>query len=174
MHAQLEESRMITRRRLAQSAGAAVVGCALAQASSRARAAGGWSEQLAAEFAKIETESGGRLGVAVLDTASGARSAHRGDERFPLCSTFKLLAAGAILARVDAGKERLDRRIRFEACDIVVYSPITKDRVGGEGMSLAEICEAAMTVSDNTAGNLLLATLEGPNGLTAYARSAMR
>ncbi|MGP0093305.1 MAG: class A beta-lactamase [Xanthobacteraceae bacterium] len=162
---------MITRRRLAQSAGAAVVGCALTRLPSPARTAGGWSEQLAAEFARIETESGGRLGVAVLDTLSGARSAHRGDERFPLCSTFKLLAAGAILARVNAGKERLDRRIRFEARDIVVYSPITKDRVGGEGMSLAEICEAAMTVSDNTAGNLLLATLDGPNGLTAYARS---
>lgn len=162
---------MITRRRLAQSTGATVVACMLARASSRARAAGDWLEPLAGEFQKIEMESGGRLGVAVLDTLSGARSAHRGDQRFPLCSTFKLLAAGAILARVDAGEERLDRRIRFEARDIVSYSPITKDRVGGEGMSLAEICEAAMTVSDNTAGNLLLATLDGPNGLTGYARS---
>jgi beta-lactamase class A len=162
---------MMTRRRLAQGAGVAIVGCALAGAPSRARAAGGWSATLAAELQKIEAESGGRLGVAVLDTLTGARAAHRGEERFPLCSTFKLLAAGAVLARVDAGKERLDRRIRFEARDIVVYSPITKDRVVGEGMSLAEICEAALTMSDNTAGNLLLATLDGPNGLTAYARS---
>jgi beta-lactamase class A len=81
------------------------------------------------------------------------------------------LAAGAILADVDAGKEHLDRRIRFEARDIVPYSAITKDRVGGEGMSIAEICEAAITMSDNTAGNLLLATLGGPKGLTAFARS---
>jgi beta-lactamase class A len=127
--------------------------------------------QLGANLAKIEADVNGRLGVAVLDTLTRARAAHRADERFPMCSTFKLLAAAAVLARFDAGKERLDRRVRFEARDVVVYSPITKERAVGEGMSLAELCEAAMTVSDNTAGNLLLATLGGPAGLTAYARS---
>src|SRR5262249_53456680 len=88
-----------------------------------------------------------------------------------MCSAFKLLAAAATLARVDAGEERLDRRVRFGAGEVVVNSPITKDRLGGEGMTLAELCEAAMTVSDNTAGNLLLANLGGPAGLTGYARS---
>jgi beta-lactamase class A len=120
---------------------------------------------------KIEQESGGRLGVAALDTATGAPALHRADERFPMCSTFKLLAASAILARVDAGREHLDRRIRFETSDLAEYSPITKERIGGEGMSLAELCEAAMTVSDNTAANLLLAALDGPAGVTAYART---
>jgi beta-lactamase class A len=162
---------MTTRRRFTQGACAAVAACGLVRASRQARAASGWSEKLAADLAKIEADSGGRLGVAVLDTLAGARSAHRADERFPMCSTFKLLAAGAILARVDAGKERLDRRIRFEAGDIVVNSAITKDRAGGDGMSLGELCEAAMVVSDNTAGNLLLAALGGPAGLTAYAHS---
>jgi beta-lactamase class A len=109
--------------------------------------------------------------VAVLDTLSGERTGHRLDERFPMCSTFKLLAAAAILARVDAQRERLDRRITFAASEVVVNSPVTKDRHGGTGMSLAELCEAAMTVSDNTAGNLLLASLGGPAGLTAFARS---
>jgi beta-lactamase class A len=160
---------MITRRRLVGGAGAAVAGFALAGA--QAWATGERLAQLGADFAKIESDSGGRLGVAVLDTLTQARAAHRADERFPMCSTFKLLAAAAVLARVDAGKERLDRRVRFEVGDVVVYSPITKERTGGEGMSLAELCEAAMTVSDNTAGNLLLATLGGPAGLTAYARS---
>jgi beta-lactamase class A len=88
-----------------------------------------------------------------------------------MCSTFKLLAAAAILSRVDAQEERLDRRIRFEASDVVVNSPVTKDRTGGNGMSLEELCEAAMTVSDNTAGNLILAALGGPAGLTSHARS---
>ena len=110
-------------------------------------------------------------GLDILDTVTGARTSHRADESFPMCSTFKLLAAAAILSRVDAGRERLDRRIRFEASEVVVNSAVTKDRVGGPGMSLAEICEAAMIVSDNTAGNLLLAALGGPAGLTAYARS---
>jgi beta-lactamase class A len=162
---------MTTRRRFAQGACAAVAACGLVPTPRQARAASGWSEKLAAELAKIEADSGGRLGVAVLDTLTGARSAHRADERFPMCSTFKLLAAGAILARVDAGKERLNRRIRFEAGDIVVNSAITKDRAGGDGMSLGELCEAAMVVSDNTAGNLLLAALGGSTALTAYVRT---
>jgi beta-lactamase class A len=162
---------MTTRRRFAQGACAAVAACGLVPTPRQARAASGWSEKLAAELAKIEADSGGRLGVAVLDTLTGARSAHRADERFPMCSTFKLLAAGAILARVDAGKERLNRRIRFEAGDIVVNSAITKDRAGGDGMSLGELCEAVMVVSDNTAGNLLLAALGGSTALTAYVRT---
>jgi beta-lactamase class A len=148
-----------------------MVGSAVPIGPRAAPAAGGISERLAAELARIEAQSGGRLGVAVRDTATETAAGHRGDERFPMCSTFKLLAAGAILARIDAGKERLDRHIKFEARDVVVNSPITKDRAGGDGMTVAELCEAAMTVSDNTAGNLLLAALDGPEGLTAYARS---
>jgi len=157
---------MITRRRLVGGAGAAVAAFAVARAEAVPRFMG-----LPADFAKIEADIRGRLGVAVLDTLTQARATHRADERFPMCSTFKLLAAAAVLARVEAGKERLDRRIRFETRDIVVNSASTKDRAGGEGMTLAELCEAAMIVSDNTAGNLLLATLGGPAGLTAYARS---
>lgn len=136
-----------------------------------ARAGEEWSEKLSRNFAELEKERGGRLGVAVIDTQNGKSAAYRGDERFPMCSTFKMLAAAALLARVDVGKEQLDRRVRFEARDVVVYSPLSKNRAGDEGMSLAEICEAAVTLSDNTAGNLLLANLGGPEGLTAYARS---
>ena len=143
----------------------------LRQDDHRADAASGLSDALAEELSEIEAKSGGRLGVAVLDTLTLKQAGNRADERFPMCSTFKLLAAAAVLARVDAGQERLDRRVRFEAGDLVVNSPITKDRVGEGGMSLEELCEAAMTVSDNTAGNLLLASLGGPAALNAYARS---
>jgi beta-lactamase class A len=119
----------------------------------------------------LEAASGGRLGVAVIDTASGAQAGYRADERFPLCSTFKLLAAAAVLARVDAGHEQLHRRILFAAADVVVNSPITKDHAGESGMTLDQLCVAAMTMSDNTAGNLLLAAIGGPPALTAYART---
>nr|WP_235782643.1 class A beta-lactamase [Bradyrhizobium murdochi] len=129
------------------------------------------NQRLSDEIKRLESESGGRLGVCVLDTATNTRHDHRGDERFPMCSTFKMLAAAAILARVDAGHEQLTRRITFDASALVVYSPITEKRVGGDGMTLAEICEAAVTLSDNTAGNLLLASIGGPPGLTAFARS---
>ena len=122
-------------------------------------------------LAGLERRNGGRLGVAVLDTASGRSSGHRSDERFPLTSTFKFLAAALVLARVDRGQEQLDRRIVFSDKDLVTYSPVTKDHVGPAGMSVADICAAAVTLSDNTAGNLMLASFGGPAALTAYARS---
>lgn len=123
------------------------------------------------KFAELERRNGGRLGVAAFDTASGRRIGHRSEERFPMCSTFKFLAAAFVLARVDRGEERLDRRIVYSTQDLVTYSPITKDHVGPAGLSVAELCDATMTLSDNTAGNLLLASFGGPAGLTAYARS---
>ena len=126
---------------------------------------------LARALTRIEAASGGRLGVAVLDLALGQRSGHRSTERFPLCSTFKVLACGALLSRVDKGLEDLERRILFEPKDVVTYSPITKDRVGRGGMTLAELCEAALTQSDNTAGNLILASLGGPSAVTAFAHA---
>ena len=127
--------------------------------------------ETAEALGRIEAASGGRLGVAILDTASGRRTGHRSTERFPLCSTFKVLACGAVLIRVDSGREDLDRRIIFGSEDLVTYSPVTKDRVGREGMTLGELCKAAMTQSDNTAGNLILRSLGGPSAVTATARS---
>jgi beta-lactamase class A len=122
------------------------------------------------EIKRLERESGGRLGVGVIETATGARHSHRGDERFPMCSTFKALAAAAVLAQVDAGKEQLSRRISYDASALITYSPVTEKHVG-DGMTLAELCDAAVTLSDNTAANLLLASIGGPAGLTSFARS---
>ena len=118
----------------------------------------------------LERRHGGRLGVSILDTASGKRTGHRADERFPMCSTFKFLAAAQVLARVDRGEEELQRRIVFARKDLVAYSPMTEKHVGAPGMTLAELCHAAITLSDNTAGNLLLDSFGGPAGLTAFAR----
>ena len=124
-----------------------------------------------APWQAIEASAAGRLGVAVLDTADGGLQGHRLDERFPMCSTFKWLAAAHVLARVDAGQERLDRRIHFSRDVLVTYSPATEKHAGRDGMTLAALCEAAITLSDNTAGNLLLESFGGPPGLTRYART---
>lgn len=121
-------------------------------------------------LARLEARDGGRLGVSVLDTGSGWALAHRSDERFPMCSTFKWVAAAAVLARVGRGQESLDRHIRYGATDLVPYSPVTKPQVA-QGMTLGALCEAAVVWSDNTAANLMLSTLGGPPGITAYARS---
>src|SRR5262245_24864657 len=119
---------MLTRRGFATLSLAPLIGCAGLCCSPAAAAEGG-PAALGETLAKIEAESGGRLGVAVLDTGSGALTGHRTDERFPMCSTFKALAAAAILARVDAGKEQLARRIPVEQKDILSYAPVTKQHV---------------------------------------------
>lgn len=133
----------------------------------RAEEAGELSKQLA----DIEKASGGRLGVGVLDTGNGRRAGHRADERFPLCSTFKFLAAAFVLARVDQRKERLERRVVYGPRDLVTHSPVTEKHADGTGMTVAQLCEATLTLSDNTAANLLLQSFGGPKGLTAFMRS---
>ncbi|HYG91670.1 MAG TPA: class A beta-lactamase [Azospirillum sp.] len=161
---------MLTRRAFSALVGSLVAGGAVARPGI-VYAAAGTGNDLTGTLAALEKRLGARLGVAALDTGTEQFWGYRADERFPLCSTFKLLASAAVLARVDAGRESLSRRIRFETGDLVTYSPITKDRVGGDGMTLAELCEATMTLSDNTAGNLILDSLGGPSGVTEFARS---
>jgi beta-lactamase class A len=122
-------------------------------------------------LAEIEAREGGRLGVFVRDTGTGATIEHRADERFPMCSTFKLLTAAAVLKRVDEGAERLDRRIAYGPSDLLEYAPIAKAHVAEGAMTLADLCAAAIDWSDNTAGNLVLQTIRGPAGFTQFARS---
>jgi beta-lactamase class A len=122
-------------------------------------------------LAAIEARVGSRLGVAALDLGSGARLAHRADERFPMCSTFKAMAAAAVLAKVDAGHERLDRFVRYGPADLLPYAPVSRAHVRQGGLTLGELCAAAVEVSDNTAANLILASLGGPAGWTRYVRS---
>lgn len=139
-----------------------------------AAAADGRRAALLDGVAGLERRHGGRLGVAVLDTAApdAAVVAHRGDERFAMTSTFKFVAAAFVLARVDRGEESLDRRVSYGRDQLVTYSPVTERHAGGAGgMAVGEICDAAVTLSDNTAGNLLLDGFGGPAGLTAYMRS---
>jgi beta-lactamase class A len=124
----------------------------------------------AAAWADIEREAAGRLGVAVIDTGSGRVDGHRLDERFPMCSTFKWLAAALVLRRVDLGQDTLQRRIRFGRDVLVSHSPVVETRLA-DGMTLAELCEATVTVSDNAAANLILGTFGGPPALTRFART---
>ncbi|GAB1718056.1 MAG: Beta-lactamase [Nitrobacter sp.] len=161
---------MIGRRRLLHAAGVGLAAAFTMGRAGSAQAAATLQERFVDELKRLESESGGRLGVTLLDTGAGRRIGHRMDERFPMCSTFKVLASGAVLHGVDAGKESLARRIYFTDVDLVTHSPETQKHVGPVGMTVAELCDAAMTLSDNTAGNLLLASIGGPQGLTAFVR----
>jgi beta-lactamase class A len=141
----------------------------LAGASTLAPAAG--KNALQHQLADVEKASGGRLGVCILDTGSGLRAGHRAEERFPMCSTFKFLAAAAVLHRVDHGQEQLERRIVVGQRDLIPHAPVTGKHVGPPGMTMAELCAAAVTQSDNPAANLMLASFGGPAGLTRYLRT---
>lgn len=129
------------------------------------------AQAAASRLDALERRHPGRICVSILEVASGKRVEHRADERILMCSTFKALAAALVLARVDKGEERLDRRIKFSKNDLVAGSAATETHAGGAGMTMAELCDAAVTRSDNTAGNLLLASFGGPAALTAFFRS---
>jgi beta-lactamase class A len=144
----------------------ALLPAALAQARPDAAAA----PNAAARLAALQRSHGGRLGVAILDTGSGRRVDCRGDERFLMCSTFKVLAVAAVLARVDRGDERLDRRIVFGPNVLLDYAPVTRLHIGAPGMTVEALCAATLTLSDNTAANLLLDALGGPQAVTAFVR----
>ncbi|OWV74828.1 class A beta-lactamase [Rhizobium sp. R339] len=131
----------------------------------------GGDDNVERRLAALEKRTGGRLGVSVLDTQTSITFGYRGSEAFPMCSTFKALAAGFVLARVDKGDESLERRVSYGKEKLVDYSPISEKHAGADGMTIAELCEAAVTVSDNTAGNLLLESFGGPPGLTDWLRS---
>lgn len=125
--------------------------------------------RLADPLAELEYHSGGRLGVAVKDVERGETAGYRADERFPLCSTGKVPAVAAILARHDSEGGWLERPIPIAATDLVAWSPVVERRVGA-AMSVAELCDAALTQSDNAAMNLLLRLLGGPGVVTQYLR----
>ena len=122
-------------------------------------------------IAAIEARAGGRLGVAALETGSNRRIEHRADERFPMCSTFKFLAAAAVLHRFDQKQDQLNRMVPYTATDLLEYAPVTREHVKEGGMTLSALCAAALNYSDNTAGNLLVKVIGGPAALTRYARS---
>jgi len=121
-----------------------------------------------AAFAALEAEFGSRVGVYAIDTGSGDEIAYRADERFAYASTFKALAAAAVLQKNDLAD--LDRVVTFSSDELITHSPVTELHVES-GMTLGELAEAAVRVSDNTAGNLLLEELDGPAGFTTALRA---
>lgn len=119
----------------------------------------------------LERRAGGRLGVAVLDLEDGSRLGHRAGERFAMASTFKLALVAAVLARVDAGTEDLTRRVDYGESDLQSYAPIARAHLAEGSLTIEALCDAALRYSDNTAANLLLGTVGGPAGLTAWLRA---
>lgn len=152
---------------LALAAVGPLAGCAVGSAAT-AETSNRWARALE----QIEKKSQGRLGVAMLDTGSGLALGWRQDERFAMCSTFKTPLAAWILALVDQGREQLDARVQYSTAELVEHSPISGPKAGARGgLTVGELCSATVSLSDNTAANLLLARHGGPAALTTWLRS---
>jgi len=123
------------------------------------------------ELVALEGSAGGRLGVCFIDTFSGITAGHRLDERFGMCSTFKLLLAGLVLREVDAARLTLEQRVPFGPEDMVPYAPVTERYLETGEMTVETLAEAAQTTSDNVAANLLVGLLGGPQGFTEKMRA---
>ena len=98
-------------------------------------------------IAEIERKAGGRLGVFVRDSGTGAELAHRAHERFPMCSTFKVLAAAAVLKKVDAARRRLD-----QAHPPTARRTCSTTRRRRRSMSPRAICASATSVPRRSNG----------------------
>lgn len=123
------------------------------------------------QFAELEERIRGRIGVTAIDFAGNKRVEYRAQERFLMCSTFKVLAVAAVLKRVDENKEKLYRFVPYCEGQLLEYAPVTRAHVKEGGMKVEALCAAAISQSDNTAANLLLEIIGGPKGFTEFVRS---
>lgn len=163
---------MLARRQFLQWTGAAAASALAATALARSpvAAAAPAPVRKADGFAALEAASGGRLGVTLLDTATGQRVGHRQDERFPMCSTFKFVLSAAVLHLAEQGTLSLDRRVLVRQQDMLSHAPVTTRHVGKD-LTVRDLCRATMVTSDNPAANLLLGVVGGPAGVTAFLRA---
>lgn len=129
------------------------------------------TKEFAAQISELEGKSSGRIGVSVVSADGTQLFSYRSNERFAMCSTFKVLLGASILSRVDLNIESLDRPILYQSTDILDYAPITKNHLNTGHMTVFELNTASIQYSDNTAANLLLDAIGGPNALTEFLRS---
>ncbi len=128
-------------------------------------------ERLTAAARAEEVALGARLGAAILDAGAGETWRYRADERFPLDSTHKAFSCAALLGKADRGEVSLDAHVAITPADLVPYSPITEKLLAPQSPTLADMCAAALGLSDNTAANFVLAAIGGPSGVNAFWRA---
>lgn len=127
-------------------------------------------EDFERRISDIEAASGGELGLYALDSGTGRQLGHKAGQRFAMCSTFKLLLAACVLARVEAGTVALDQQVPITSSDLVAYAPAVTALLPQGQMTIRALCQASVEISDNTAANLLLTHIGGPAGLTRWLR----
>jgi beta-lactamase class A len=160
----------LNRRTLLAAASGLAIWPALAQQTKKQVTQEATDEALPALTA-YEREIGGRIGLYAENLVTGTKIAWRADERFVMCSTFKASLAAFVLARIDRGEDHLEQMVAYGTRDLLGYAPTARQNLAKGAMSVADMCEAIVELSDNTCANLLLARVGGPAKLTAFWRS---
>lgn len=130
------------------------------------------TEGLQAFLKQEETRLPGKIGMSIVNAAGQPIFGYRQSERFPLTSTFKVLACAALLDRLHKTAGSLDETVTIKPDELLSYSPITKNYVAPATITLQTLCSAAVSYSDNTAGNSILAYLGGPDAITRFMRES--
>ena len=125
---------------------------------------------ISTKLATLETKTKGRIGVYAINSANQDRIEYRSQERFPLCSTAKLMAVAALLKQTSIDKKLGQKIIHYNRSDLVPYSPVTQQHIQS-GMTLYALCAAAIMQSDNTAMNYILKQLGGLQVVNTFART---
>ena len=122
-------------------------------------------EALRAEIERLAAPLGGSDG-------KGPRLAVNANLPFPMASTFKVAVAGAVFARIDDGEVTLDQMVAIDP-ERYVESEVIADSFIHPGVSLSvhNLLELMLTRSDNTATDILVGLVGGPEAITAWVRS---
>lgn len=166
----------VTRRTVLAGAAAAVPAALIATAAGASAPGKGEAPDsrqrpdMASKIRELEHELDGEIGVYAFDTSTGACFGYRDQQRFLFCSVSKVLVAATVLNRASQDPTLLERRVSITREDILAYAPVTSQHLE-DGMTVEELCAAALTVSDNTASNLLMEQCGGPEAVTAFVRS---
>ena len=134
-------------------------------------ASSAWADEATSFLAASERRTGGRIGVHARNLATGRTLSWRADERFVMCSTFKMSLVACVLSRVDKGEEQLGRFVQYGAAQLSNYAPVARLHLADGGMTVGAMCQAAIEVSDNTCADLLLLSVGGTAALTRFWRA---
>ena len=165
---------MIDRRTfLAAGAGAALAAGCRSAAPARDRSPAQIAIDARQRFEAIRATlgPGGRLGVAAIDTGSGRELRFDADSRYAMASTFKLPLAAAILSLAEQGKLSVDEELPFGPDKPLDNSPTVTANLARGGLPIWQLCAAIVEVSDNSAANLLLRRIGGPEAVTRFIRA---
>ncbi len=130
-------------------------------------------QRLEREIARLSAVSGGVVGVAAIHLETGRRVSMNGTDRFPMASTFKVPIAVQLLTRIDKGEIKLDQLIDIKQSDLHPGSGTLSDlfNKGGLALSVRNLMELMLLISDNSATDVLLRTAGGADAVTARMRT---